>query len=101
MILYRLVHPTEKGLHRHNYDKLCNSKLLSGYNINDVGLLLLYNIIFFKSKLHYFEFNMLKKTSTTYCIDIDLLTRHHNLPHFDPLKIHSCRKHCEKRRNCL
>ena len=29
------------------------------------------------------------------------LTNHHTMPHFDALKICSCRKHCEKRSNCL
>ena len=29
------------------------------------------------------------------------LTHYHTKPHFDALKIHSCGKHCEKRRNCL
>ena len=30
-----------------------------------------------------------------------LLAHYHTLPHFDTLKIYSCGKHCEKRRNCL
>ena len=30
-----------------------------------------------------------------------LLTHYHTLPQFDALKIFSCRKHCEKGRNCL
>ena len=29
------------------------------------------------------------------------LTPYHTIPHFDALKIYSCRKPCEKRRNCL
>ena len=29
------------------------------------------------------------------------LTHFHTMPHFNPLKIYSCRKHCEKKRNCL
>ena len=29
------------------------------------------------------------------------LTRNHTIPHFDALKIRSCGKHCEKRRNCF
>ena len=29
------------------------------------------------------------------------LTHYHTMLHFDTLKIYSCRKHCEKRRNCL
>ena len=29
------------------------------------------------------------------------LTHYHTMPHFDALKIYSCGKHCEKRRNCL
>ena len=29
------------------------------------------------------------------------LTHYHTIPHFDALKMYSCRKHCEKRRNCL
>ena len=29
------------------------------------------------------------------------LTHYHTIPHFDALKIYSCRKHCEKRRNCF
>ena len=29
------------------------------------------------------------------------LTHYHTIPHFDALKINSCGKHCEKRRNCL
>ena len=30
-----------------------------------------------------------------------LLTHYHTMPHFEAQKIYSCRKHCEKRRNCL
>ena len=30
-----------------------------------------------------------------------LLTHYHTMLHFDALKIYSCRKHCEKRRNCV
>ena len=30
-----------------------------------------------------------------------ILTNYHTTPHFDALKIYSCGKHCEKRRNCL
>ena len=30
-----------------------------------------------------------------------LLTHYHTMPHFDALKIYSCGKHCENRRNCL
>ena len=29
------------------------------------------------------------------------LTHYQTVPHFDALKIYSCGKHCEKRRNCL
>ena len=29
------------------------------------------------------------------------LSQDHTIPHFDALKIFSCGKHCEKRRNCL
>ena len=29
------------------------------------------------------------------------LTHYHIMPHFDALKIYTCGKHCEKRRNCL
>ena len=29
------------------------------------------------------------------------LTNYHTILHFDALKIYSCGKHCEKRRNCL
>ena len=29
------------------------------------------------------------------------LTHYHTMLHFDTLKIYSCGKHCEKRRNCL
>ena len=29
------------------------------------------------------------------------LTHYHTMPHFDALKIYSCGKHYEKRRNCL
>ena len=32
---------------------------------------------------------------------IGTLTHYHTMPHFDALKIYSCPKHCEKRRNCL
>ena len=31
----------------------------------------------------------------------NVLTHYHTMPHFQALKIHSCGKHCEKRRNCL
>ena len=30
-----------------------------------------------------------------------VLTHYHTIPHFEALKIYSCGKHCEKRRNCL
>ena len=29
------------------------------------------------------------------------LTHYHTIPHFDALKVHSCGKHCEERRNCF
>ena len=29
------------------------------------------------------------------------LTHYCTMPHFDAVKIYSCGKHCEKRRNCL
>ena len=29
------------------------------------------------------------------------LIHYHTMPNFDALKIYSCGKHCEKRRNCL
>ena len=29
------------------------------------------------------------------------LTHYHTMLHFDAIKINSCGKHCEKRRNCL
>ena len=29
------------------------------------------------------------------------LTQYHTMPHSDKLKMHSCGKHCEKKRNCL
>ena len=32
-------------------------------------------------------------TNTTFCL---MLTHYHTIPHFDALKICSCRKHCEK-----
>ena len=32
---------------------------------------------------------------------IHALSYYHTIPHFDTLKIYSCGKHCEKRRNCL
>ena len=32
---------------------------------------------------------------------LGVLTYYHTMPHFDALKIKSCGKHCEKRRNCL
>ena len=35
---------------------------------------------------------------TVYCCSV---THYHTIPNFDALKIHSCRKHCEERRNCL
>ena len=30
-----------------------------------------------------------------------VLTHYHTMPQFDALKIYSCGKYCEKRRNCL
>ena len=30
-----------------------------------------------------------------------ILTHYHTMPHFDALKIYSCGKHCEERRNSL
>ena len=30
-----------------------------------------------------------------------ILTHYHTIPHFDALKIYSCRKNCEKTRNSL
>ena len=35
------------------------------------------------------------------CLVKEELTHYHTMPHFDALKIYSCGKHCEKRRNCL
>ena len=32
---------------------------------------------------------------------VGLLTHYQTVPHFDAVKIYSCGKHCEKRRNCL
>ena len=29
------------------------------------------------------------------------LTHYHRMPHFDAVITYSCRKHCEKRRNCF
>ena len=31
----------------------------------------------------------------------ELLTHYHTMSYFNTLKIYSCGKHCEKRRNCL
>ena len=31
----------------------------------------------------------------------EVLTHYHTMTHFDTLKIYSCGKHCDKRRNCL
>ena len=39
-------------------------------------------------------------TSEILSIDKEV-THYHTLPHFDALKIYSCGKHWEKRRNCL
>ena len=36
-----------------------------------------------------------------FCKLVFELTHYHTMPHFDALKIYSCGKHCEKRRNCL
>ena len=33
--------------------------------------------------------------------NFNVLTHSHSMTPFDALKIYSCRKHCEKRRNCL
>ena len=53
----------------------------------------------------------IKSSSTTYFVYYSpvclydgtayLLTHNYKVPHFDALKIYSCGKHCEKRRNCL
>ena len=41
-------------------------------------------------------------TPVSTCLHMHLyLTHYHTMPHFDALKIYSCGKHCEKRRNCL
>ena len=36
-----------------------------------------------------------------FCRISDALTHYQTMPHFDALKIYSCKKHCEKKRNCL
>ena len=36
-----------------------------------------------------------------HCTALLFLTQYHTIPHFDALKIYSCGKHCEKRKNCL
>ena len=41
------------------------------------------------------------KLGQQYSKAIPGLTHYHTMPHFNALKIHSCRKKCEKRRNCL
>ena len=33
--------------------------------------------------------------------EIGPFTNYHTMPHFDALKIYSCGKHCEKRRDCF
>ena len=38
---------------------------------------------------------------TVMMVSTVLSTHYHTIPHFDGLSIYSCRKHCEKRRNCL
>ena len=39
--------------------------------------------------------------SSTFHFNPRHLTNYHTIPHFDALKMDSCGKHCEKRRNCL
>ena len=52
------------------------------------------------SLIHHFETvpNSKKLQTTT---ETWLLTHYHTMLHFDALKIYSCGKHCEERRNCL
>ena len=50
--------------------------------------------VLFKAHLRTKELNMIKSLEL-------YLTHYHTLRHFDALKIYSCGKHCEKRRNCL
>ena len=47
--------------------------------------------------------NTVKPVLETTCIKLSTaLTHYHTIPHFsNALKINSCAKHCEKRRNCL
>ena len=45
--------------------------------------------------------NQKRELMVHYKMDHNHLTLYHSILHFDPLKIYSCRKHCEKRRNCL
>ena len=39
--------------------------------------------------------------SISFKLHLHSLNNYHTIPHFDALKIYSCGKHCEKRRNCL
>ena len=49
-----------------------------------------------------FSCNVFKSFSLTFVkSQCCVFTHYHTMPHFDALKIYSCGKHCEKRRNCL
>ena len=62
----------------------------------------LFNIVYI---IFYFTIITSKVSSTkmnrSHEREIDYLTHYHTMPHFDTLKIYSCGKHFEKRRNCL
>ena len=45
--------------------------------------------------------NKVNNISLNHALSKGGLTHYHIMPHFDAIKIYSCRKHCEKRRNCL
>ena len=78
------------------------SKLHESTVIGENQLTLLYYIVI------YYYLIILCILLFTYCIFkgpfhriVNGLTYYHIMPNFDALKIYSCGKHCEKRRNCL
>ena len=52
------------------------------------------------TKLNFLILDLVQNISETNLLYIHL-THYHTMPHFDALKINSCGKHCENRRNCL
>ena len=64
------------------------------------------SIFYYYIKLQSGRSRTFKQTKERKYVTIEILvntelTHYHTMPHFDALKMYSCGKHCEKRRNCF